>query len=176
MGRFGVVTGNGGNKMSGAIGVDGLGTPTESSVALAPTVGHTALPKRSVPAWPGSRAHGSHRSGRVTGRVRTAPSTSNTWVKPYRMKLIASDLAAGAFAATLAFMVRLPEGGSHSTWNNYYLPVSLLLPFLWVVALSAADAYDTRVLGVGSEEFQRAVRALVIIFATVGFGSYAFQL
>nr|MDQ6937264.1 sugar transferase [Actinomycetota bacterium] len=97
-------------------------------------------------------------------------------MRPYLVRLVASDFAAAAVAATFAFLIRMPEGnGSAQAFSHHYVPFSLALPFLWLAALTAADAFDKRILSVGPDEFQRVGRALLVMMALIGFGSYALQ-
>ena len=46
---------------------------------------------------------------------------------------------------------------------------------LWVAAVALAGGYEARILGLGSEEFQRVFRAFVGLTATVGFVSFALK-
>ena len=117
-----------------------------------------------------------HRRSAAAARAQVAGPKSHAWIRPYLTRLIGADLLAAVVAGAAAYLIRLPEGFARSSWSDYYLPVSILLPLLWVVALSAVDAYDTRVLGVGADEYQRVARAVLMLFAVVGFGSYALRL
>ena len=161
--------------MSGALSVDDLGASAAIAVE-ADAVADRKVRKTGTPAFVGVRHHRIHRRGESVAAARPVEPRSHAWVRPYLIKITASDFVAAAIAATAAFMIRFPEATSRGSWSNYYLQASIVLPFLWVAALSAADAYDRRIMGVGSDEFQRVLRALVIVFAVVGFGSYAFQL
>ena len=107
-----------------------------------------------------------------TGRRRTR---GNAWIAPYLRTVVASDFVSAALAATTAFVIKVPEGPAAPAFGRAYLPVAIALPFCWLLALIASDAYDRRILGLGPDEFQRAGRAFVILMAFVGFSSYAFQ-
>ncbi|MEP7019180.1 MAG: sugar transferase, partial [Pseudonocardiales bacterium] len=103
-----------------------------------------------------------------------AAAPKHAWVRPYLTRLVISDFAAAAVAATVAYLVRLPEGTAAAAgFSHHYVPASLALPLLWLMALSASDAYDRRILSVGPDEFQRTGRALLVAMAAVGFASYA---
>jgi exopolysaccharide biosynthesis polyprenyl glycosylphosphotransferase len=54
-----------------------------------------------------------------------------------------------------------------------YLVVSLLLPFVWLVTLLAAGAYDSRFIGVGSDEFRRVFNAGIFLTAAIAVIAYA---
>ncbi|HYT09959.1 MAG TPA: sugar transferase [Mycobacteriales bacterium] len=89
------------------------------------------------------------------------------WLRRYVAILVAIDGLAAAIGAVSAYLVRFTEGATG------YVVLSMALPVLWVVALGLAGAYETPVLGLGSEEFQRVTRAFVALTAAVGFFSYA---
>ena len=48
-------------------------------------------------------------------------------------------------------------------------------PLIWVGAIALSGGYEARVIGLGSEEFQRIFRAFVGLTATIGFVSYALK-
>ncbi len=99
----------------------------------------------------------------------------NAWIQPYLRRLVGADLIAALLAALTAFVVRLPDGAGGTQFSRAYLPAAFLLPLCWVGALLAADAYDKRIFSLGPDEFQRTGRALVLLMAVVGFGSYALR-
>jgi exopolysaccharide biosynthesis polyprenyl glycosylphosphotransferase len=89
------------------------------------------------------------------------------WLRQYVAGLVGFDALAAVVAAVTAYMVRFSEGASG------YLAFSVALPFLWVAAVALTGAYETPVLGLGSEEFQRVGQAFVGLTAGVAFFSYA---
>jgi exopolysaccharide biosynthesis polyprenyl glycosylphosphotransferase len=92
---------------------------------------------------------------------------SRVWMRRYVASLIALDAFVAVLAAITAYLVRFTDHAGS------YLAFSLALPVLWVGAVGLARAYETPVLGLGSEEFQRVGRAFVGLTAAVGFFSYA---
>lgn len=128
-------------------------------------------------------AGGVGRSGDVarSGDVRPArrvgqaddDAHSHQWTRRYLALLTVIDGAAGIVGAASAFLIRLPEESARPTWTSHYAPATAALPLLWIAVLWFADAYDDRVLGLGAEEFQRVMRALVLMLALVGVGAYA---
>jgi exopolysaccharide biosynthesis polyprenyl glycosylphosphotransferase len=94
---------------------------------------------------------------------------SRKWLRRYVGSLVAIDAAAATLAALTAYIVRFSD---IDTASGYFV-FSLLLPLIWVGAVGLARAYETPVLGVGSEEFQRVGQAFVGLTAAVGFASYA---
>ncbi len=57
-----------------------------------------------------------------------------------------------------------------------YLAFTAVLPILWWVAVAGAGGYDSRFIGVGSDEFRRVLNAAVSLTAGVAIVSYALKL
>ena len=92
-----------------------------------------------------------------------------SWQRRYAHGLVATDILAAVAAGFGAYVWRFSEG------QLPYLTGSLLAPVLWVTALALSGAYEARVIGLGSEEFQRIFRAFVGLTAAIGFVSYALK-
>jgi exopolysaccharide biosynthesis polyprenyl glycosylphosphotransferase len=73
-------------------------------------------------------------------------------------------------AGLLAFKVRFDAQVS-SAW--LYLLLSLVLPLLWVVSVWLAGGYDSRFIGIGSDEFRRVLNAGICLTAAVAIVAYA---
>ena len=95
------------------------------------------------------------------------------WERRHARVLVAYDAVAGIVAALAAYGLRFSDVSF--SWAYGYAAASLAAPLLWVCAIALAGGYDARVLGLGSEEFQRIFRAFVGLTATVGFVSYALK-
>ena len=54
-----------------------------------------------------------------------------------------------------------------------YLLLTLALPLIWVTAVAIAGGYDSRFIGVGSDEFRRVLNAGVGLTAAVAVAAYA---
>jgi exopolysaccharide biosynthesis polyprenyl glycosylphosphotransferase len=95
------------------------------------------------------------------------------WVGRYIAVLAVIDAVAGSTAGLVAYAARFGEstGGASS-----YIALTVAMPVLWVAVALLLDCYEPRVLGLGSEEFQRVLRAFVGATALLGFVSYAFKL
>ncbi len=74
-------------------------------------------------------------------------------------------LATGLLAFAIRFDTRIG--------NGYYLSVSLLLPVLWLGVVALAGGYDSRFIGVGTDEFRRVLNAGVFLIAAVAVVAYA---
>ncbi|MPQ99426.1 exopolysaccharide biosynthesis polyprenyl glycosylphosphotransferase [Modestobacter sp. I12A-02628] len=90
----------------------------------------------------------------------------------YLAGLGAADVLAGAVAGGLVVLTRdgVVARDSTLTW------AALSLLVVWPLLLSAAGTYDGRLIGTGSDEYRRVLRAGLLGLATVGFTSYAFGL
>ena len=86
-----------------------------------------------------------------------------------RRALVVDGLCALA-AGLLAFQVRFDAQISQA-WA--YLLLSLGLPLLWLVSVWLAGGYDSRFIGVGSDEFRRMLNAGVCLTAGVAIVSFA---
>jgi exopolysaccharide biosynthesis polyprenyl glycosylphosphotransferase len=93
-----------------------------------------------------------------------------TWMAGYLMQVAAVDGICGLAAGVLAYMVRFGSAGHRPL---PYLGVSLLLPFVWLVTLLAVGGYDSRFIGVGSDEFRRVFNGGIFLTAAVAVLAYA---
>jgi exopolysaccharide biosynthesis polyprenyl glycosylphosphotransferase len=84
-------------------------------------------------------------------------------------RVVGADAICGFAAGLLAFEIRFGDQ-SHAL---YYMLFSLALPVLWVSAVGLAGGYDSRFIGVGTDEFRRVLNAGVFLIATVAVVSYA---
>jgi exopolysaccharide biosynthesis polyprenyl glycosylphosphotransferase len=114
------------------------------------------------------------RSSRFVGGVSDAGvARRRSWERRYARLLVGYDALAGIVAAVCAYALRFPDGSL--TWAYGYAVASLAAPLLWVAAIALSGGYEARVIGLGSEEFQRIFRAFVGLTATIGFVSYALK-
>jgi exopolysaccharide biosynthesis polyprenyl glycosylphosphotransferase len=87
------------------------------------------------------------------------------------MALVA-DLVAGVVGGAVAFAARF--GGEVNEINRAYVFVSAVLPGLFLLSLWLSRAYERRFLFVGTDEYQRVLRAGVFMTALTATLSYAF--
>jgi exopolysaccharide biosynthesis polyprenyl glycosylphosphotransferase len=102
------------------------------------------------------------RSGEVSV-VRPEPR----WQRRYVVLCVAVDALAALVAGGVAYATA-PEKFSVLLYNI----LTVLIPFVWVLAVALNRAYEPRFLGVGSEEFRRVARAGVALTALVAFSAY----
>jgi len=101
------------------------------------------------------------------GRIRTK------WEVRYVWSLVASDLLAGLFAGGVAFGARF--GHAVTPYNRPYLLFTALLPMLLMASLALNRAYERRFLFVGTDEYQRVLRAGLALTAMTAVVSYTFN-
>jgi exopolysaccharide biosynthesis polyprenyl glycosylphosphotransferase len=82
------------------------------------------------------------------------------------------DCGCALAAGLLAFEVRF-DGHGHGYAAAAYLALSLSLPLLWLASVALAGGYDSRFIGVGSDEFRKVVNAGVCLTAAVAVLAYA---
>ncbi len=93
------------------------------------------------------------------------------WQRRYAHTLVGLDAVAALVAALAAYVLRFFDTAGAFA----YAAGSLLAPVIWVSAVALAGGYEARILGLGSEEFQRVFRAFVGLTATIGFVSFALK-
>ncbi|MEV0730891.1 sugar transferase [Polymorphospora sp. NPDC050346] len=112
-------------------------------------------------------------SRRVPGRHAAVPRRA-AWESRYRSTLLLADLGVGLAAGALAFVLRF--GRVTSVEDRVYLLFSVLLPVALVAVLALARAYESRFLFVGTDEYQRVIRAGLGLTAGAAIVSYAFDI
>ena len=95
------------------------------------------------------------------------------WTSAYLRRAALADwtcaLAAGAVAARVRF-------GDQAYLPLTYLSLTCGLPVAWWMSVLLAGGYDTRFIGLGSDEFRRILSAAVNLTAGVAVVSYAAKL
>ena len=90
------------------------------------------------------------------------------WEARYLKQLLVIDFVATLIATLAAFTLRF-QGAAYARW---YLLFSVLLPFLWLGILAMTHAYERRLLFVGTDEYQRVIRAGVRLTVGMALASY----
>ncbi|HEX3489341.1 MAG TPA: sugar transferase [Streptosporangiaceae bacterium] len=93
-----------------------------------------------------------------------------SWTNGYLRQAVGADFICGLTAGLLAFEVRFQNEPAGS---GPYLLLSIALPLLWVMAVALAGGYDSRFIGVGTDEFRKVLNAGVCLTACVAIVSYA---
>ena len=104
-----------------------------------------------------------------------ALSVRPLWETIYAAVLVMVDAvmitAACAVAVAINFKVSDPTFYTSLANTSQSVPYGLLvgmIPPVWVAAIAASQAYEAKLLGVGSEEFKRVVNASVRFVALIG--------
>jgi len=92
------------------------------------------------------------------------------WTGSYLRRAAWTDSACGLLAGLLAYQLRFDDGGHQP---GLYLALSLSLPLIWVLTVALAGGYDSRFIGVGSDEFRRVLNAGVTLTAAIAILAYA---
>ena len=92
------------------------------------------------------------------------------WTARYLILAGLADACCGLAGGLLAYQIRFDDSGHHP---GAYLALSLALPFVWLLTLVLAGAFDTRFIGVGTDEFRRVLNAGTFLIAAVAILSYA---
>jgi exopolysaccharide biosynthesis polyprenyl glycosylphosphotransferase len=104
---------------------------------------------------------------------RSAAASTRIWTTSYLRRAAMLDsacaLGAGALAAQLRF-------GDHRGVPVAYLIITCGLPVLWCAAVLLAGGYDSRFIGLGSDEFRRVLNAAVTLMAGVAILCYSAKL
>jgi exopolysaccharide biosynthesis polyprenyl glycosylphosphotransferase len=103
-------------------------------------------------------------------RAEVAEQDPAAWTNGYLRSAALADFACALAAGLLAFQVRF---GERIHGSAVYLALSLSLPVLWLASVALAGGYDSRFIGVGSDEFRKIVNAGVCLTAAVAIASYA---
>jgi exopolysaccharide biosynthesis polyprenyl glycosylphosphotransferase len=101
---------------------------------------------------------------------RHASQRPASWSSGYIHRTWAADYGCALAAGLLAFEARFASRGHTPTT---YLVLSLSLPVLWLASIALAGGYDSRFIGVGSDEFRKVVNAGVCLTAAVAIAAYA---
>jgi len=99
----------------------------------------------------------------------TAALGTRTWTTAYLRQAAAVDSACALAAGLLGALVRF---GGERVLPITYLGFTCALPVLWWAAVLLAGGYDSRFIGLGSDEFRRVLNAAVSLIAGVAVLSY----
>ncbi|GIJ51497.1 exopolysaccharide biosynthesis polyprenyl glycosylphosphotransferase [Virgisporangium aliadipatigenens] len=96
------------------------------------------------------------------------------WHRVYVVALVLLDFLGALFAdlTSITLFDNKAESGL-STTELFPVIAYVLLPLGWVIVLWAHGCYDRRYLGVGTDEFKRALRASWTVVAVVAFMAFA---
>ncbi len=98
---------------------------------------------------------------------------TKAWTGAYLRRAALADWTCAMVAGAVAALVRF---GDHAYLPVIYLSLTCALPVAWWISVLLAGGYDTRFIGLGSDEFRRVLSAAVSLTAGVAVVSYAAKL
>ena len=134
------------------------------------TTDDNVLSRPGVPAGPSSNASWSGASHRDKPHRRRDP------LRVYATRAVVWDTAAVTAASAIGFILRWTIPYSLNISDSTYVFFALVVVVSWIAVLVLRGAYDTRILGVGSEEFKRIVGASAMVFGAIAIVSFALKL
>lgn len=112
--------------------------------------------------------------GRPSHRDR--PPARRDPLRVYATRAVIWDTVAVTAAAAIGFVLRWTIPYNLDISDLTYVFFALVVVGSWMLALTIRGAYDTRVLGVGSEEFKRVITASAGLFGAVAIVAFALKL
>jgi exopolysaccharide biosynthesis polyprenyl glycosylphosphotransferase len=103
----------------------------------------------------------------------SAIAGTKAWTSAYLRRAVLADWTCALAASALAARIRF---GGPAYLPLTYLSLTCGLPVAWWVSVLLAGGYDTRFIGLGSDEFRRILSAAVNLTAGVVVVSYAAKL
>ena len=101
-------------------------------------------------------------------QVSAAPDDARRVLVRHQRRAVLSDGGSALLGSLAALGWRFG-----SSWDQRYLVLSLVIPFVWVLAIFAQRGYERRFLGVGPEEYRRVADAGLMLFTVLAVSSYA---
>jgi exopolysaccharide biosynthesis polyprenyl glycosylphosphotransferase len=106
-------------------------------------------------------------------RERPAALGTRAWTTAYLRRAAVADGACALAAGLLAAQIRF---GGQGYLPPGYLGMACALPALWWVSVLLVGGYDSRFIGLGSDEFRRILNAAVYLAAAIAVVSYVAKL
>jgi exopolysaccharide biosynthesis polyprenyl glycosylphosphotransferase len=107
---------------------------------------------------------------------RDRPHLRRDPLRVYATRAVIWDAFAVAAASAVGFILRWTIPYNLDIGDATYVFFAFVVVVSWVSVLVLRGAYDTRILGVGSEEFKRIVGASAFVFAAIAIVAYALKL
>ena len=107
---------------------------------------------------------------------RDKPHLRRDPLRVYATRAVIWDIVAVTAASAIGFILRWTIPYNVNISDGTYVFFALVVVLSWTSMLVLRGAYDTRVLGVGSEEFKRIVGASALVFAAIAIVAFALKL
>jgi len=103
--------------------------------------------------------------------ARASGSEQAVWLGRQARIALVVDFGCALFAALVALFGRFSQ--PLHVDNLPYQLFTLVLPFIWVLAIAVGRGYAPRFIGVGSDEFRRVLNVGITLTAVIAVGAYA---
>jgi exopolysaccharide biosynthesis polyprenyl glycosylphosphotransferase len=107
---------------------------------------------------------------------RDRPHLRRDPLRVYATRAFLLDLLVITVAGVTGFVLRWAIPYSVELNDPTYVSLVFVVVVSWITVLVLRGAYDTRILGVGSEEFKRVVAATATVFGAVAIVAFALKL
>ena len=107
---------------------------------------------------------------------RDRPHLRRDPLRVYATRAVIWDLLALIAAGVIGFILRWSIPYNVEPTDITYVSLVIITVVAWFLVLVLRGAYDTRVLGVGSEEFKRVVGATAVVFGAIAVVVFAFKI
>lgn len=107
---------------------------------------------------------------------RDRPHLRRDPLRVYAIRAFFLDLVVISVAGVVGFILRWAIPYSVELNNWYYVSLVIVVVAAWMAMLVLRGSYDTRILGVGSEEFKRVVAATATMFGVIAIVVFALKL
>lgn len=107
---------------------------------------------------------------------RDRPHLRRDPLRVYAARAVLLDLLAVLTAGIVGFVLRWTIPHSVDLNDPAYVSIVAIVVGSWMAVLILRGAYDTRILGVGSEEFKRVVTATATVLGAVAIVAFALKL
>ncbi len=107
---------------------------------------------------------------------RDRPHLRRDPLRVYATRAFMLDLLVIVVAGVTGFILRWSIPYSVEINDPAYLSFVVIIVVAWMVVLVLRGAYDTRILGVGSEEFKRVVGATAVVFGAIAIMAFGLKL
>ena len=107
---------------------------------------------------------------------RDRPHLRRDPLRVYATRAVIWDIVAITLAGIIGFTLRWAIPYNVEITNATYVSLVVVVIVAWLAVLVLRGAYDTRILGVGSEEFKRVVAATATVFGAIAIVVFAFKI
>ena len=97
-------------------------------------------------------------------------------LRVYATRAVLGDVTVILIAGIIGYIVRWVIPYSVDLNDPTYVSLVVIVVAAWMGVLALRGAYDTRVIGVGSEEFKRVISATAVVFGAIAIVAFSFKI